>query len=163
MRIKMTPNEIKTDTSTSWRLTANAKYWLHKLESFNTNERSWAEEIGEFNERQFDFDIDDQIFVQDFADTKKFRVLLEREWYRRLRETQPTGEVKIYHMGKDIDTLLLKIVLGQSYGLSIDELQKTYKIGESYISHGRNLSAVRQTTEQDRQQLMAEWTVHYES
>ncbi|MBS0979108.1 hypothetical protein [Levilactobacillus brevis] len=66
-------------------------------------------------------------------------------------------------MGKDIDTLLLKIVLGQSYGLSIDELQKTYKIGESYISHGRNLSAVRQTTEQDRQQLTAEWTCHYES
>lgn len=41
---------------------------------------------------------------------------------------------------------MLKIVLGQSLGLSIKELQQLYQVGESYISHGHGREAIRKQT-----------------
>jgi hypothetical protein len=159
MRIKRPPEEVTN--SISWRLTDNARYWLGQLETFNTPDRSWAEEIGDFDEDTFDFFVADEVYVQSMDLVKRQRILQERKWYRNLRATQPTGEVKMYHMGENVDRLMLKIVLGQSFGLSIKELQQLYQVGESYISHGRGREAMRKQTAKQVRHLIKDWQGHY--
>lgn len=56
---------------------------------------------------------------------------------------------------------MLKIVLGQSLGLSIKELQQLYQVGESYISHGHGREAIRKQTAKQVRHLIKGWQGHY--
>lgn len=149
--------EIDRYANENWTMTTEARRWLKLLEAVSTVDHSWAEEIGDYDEGQQRFKVEDEVFVRHYPADTRVRILREREWYRNLRAAQPRVSEKYYHLGDKHQLLLKKIVLGQMFGLSITEIQTQFELGESYHSHGRGLTEAKEEIEEQQQKLVKKW------
>ena len=155
MRVKI-KNDRVVHTVT-WKLNSLSKTLLNELEQYNRAGRSWADEIGEFQEEKNKYVIPDLIFLKGKSDSDKKRIIRERNLYQKLRCSQPRQRVKIYHVGKDIDKLVSIFYLCKSYEITKQEMQNVYKVGESYVAHGKNRKQIYTDVEKRRQEMIREW------
>lgn len=142
----------------NWQMTRESRRWLQRLEAVSTVDHSWADEVGDFDEDRHQFVVPDAEYVKAFKGATQVRILRDRDWYRHLRQAQPTVAERYYRLGDDHTKLLTKMVLGQEFGLRVGEIQQQLDLGESYHSHDTELPELASRVRFAQQQLIEDWT-----
>ena len=151
-------NEADRYAAENWQINRESRQWLQRLEAVSTVDHSWADEIGDFDEDRHQFVVPDAEYVKAFKGATQVRILRERDWYRHLRQAQPTVAERYYRLGDDHTKLLTKMVLGQEFGLRVGEIQQQLELGESYHSHDTELPELESRVHLDQQRLIDDWT-----